>query len=333
MKVFLSKNFITNSPKYILFRLHRDYSAIYYINGIDVTKHIGGNYDFAHFLSIKEKKDIYYVKDKLNKKVVVNYFVDKHLSTKQGISEVIIPVEEKKILEKCDLIIVSCQVDKMILVANGITTHIEVVTPPVKEEKFTTISDLEKNSFFKYGGLVKNDQIGLALVNYKNVKDIEDLIYIAGELKQYKFFVFGPKLKKLGSWKIKGLIKKAPTNLKFKSYVDEDIFKSAMLLSSFFIVTRELEGELITILEAMVTKTPIFTFHSHFTGDVLNDNVNCIHALNKEEMAKKIINSLNSCEKIVDEAYRFAMSNNYETCGKILKQLLTKYVDLDLSQE
>ena len=333
MKVFLSKNFNKDSSKNILFRLHRDYSAIYYTNGINISKHIDNNYDFAHFLSIKAKKDILYVKEKLNKKVILNYFVDKHLSAKQKVSDIVIPFEEKKLLEKCDLIIVSCQADKMILVANGIDTNIEVLTPPVKEDKFTSISDLEKNSFFKYGGLVKDEKFGISLVNYKNLQDIEDLNYIATKLKQYKLFVFGPKLKRIGHWKIKRLLKKAPKNLKYKSYVDEDVFKSSILLASFFIVTRELEGELVTILEAMITKTPIFTFHTHFAGDVLNDNINCVCAFNKEEMVEKINKKINSCQSLVDEAYEFSKKSNYETYGKVLKELLSKYIDLDLSQE
>jgi glycosyltransferase involved in cell wall biosynthesis len=192
---------------------------------------------------------------------------------------------------------------------------------------------LEKNSFFQYAGLVKNDQFGLALVNYKSKEEIQDLIYLADNLKQYKFFVFGPRISKFKGCSIKRLIKKAPDNIKFKTYVDEDVFKSAMLLSSFFVVTKELEGELVTILEAMVTKTPVFTFSTHFNGDVLNDNVNCICASNKEEMVEKINANISNNQSVLEEAYSFSRISDYQTCGSILKQLLLKYVDLDLSQE
>lgn len=332
MKVFLSKNFKTESDQ-IYLRLHRDLSAIYYINGVDVTSHIEANYDFAHFVNISCKKDILFVKEKLKKKVIVNYFIDKHTAKKDNVSEILIPNDEKKLLNKCDLIIASCQADKMILIANEIKTPIEVVTPPVKEEKFSRISGLEKNSFFKYAGLMKNDSFALSMVNYKNIQDVQDLIVLANELKTYKIFVFGPRLKLFRNLKIKKQIRKAPKNIYFKTYINEDLFKSALLLSNFFIVTRESEGEIITILEAMITKTQIMTYHSHFIGDVLNDNVNCIHVTDSKELANKI----KQCEEFgfptIEEGYSFAKKSNYETCGQNLKQILEKYIELDFSQE
>ena len=332
MKVFLSKNFKTESDQ-IYLRLHRDFSAIYYINGIDVTSNIESNYDFAHFVSVSCKKDIIFVKEKLKKKVIINYFVDKHTSKKDNVSEILISSDEKKLLNKCDLIIASCQADKMILIANDIKTPIEVVTPPVKEEKFLHVSELEKNSFFKYAGLMKKDSFALSMVNYKNVQDVQDLIFLAKELKTYKIFVFGPKLKLFKNLKVKRLIRKAPRNIHFKTYINEDLFKSALLLSKFFIVTRESEGEIITILEAMITKTQIMSYHSHFIGDVLNDNINCIKVTDSKELAFK----MKQCDEIgyptIEEGYSFAKKSNYETCGQNLKQILKKYIELDLSQE
>ena len=332
MKVFLSKNFKTESDQ-IYLRLHRDFSAIYYINGIDVTSNIEANYDFAHFVNVSNKKDILFVKEKLKKKVIVNYFVDKHTAKKDNATEIVIPGDEKKLLNKCDLIIASCQADKMILIANEVKTPIEVVTPPVKEEKFSQVSELEKNSFFKYAGLMKNDNFALSMVNYKNIQDVQDLILLAKELKTYKIFVFGPKLKLFRYGKIKRLIKKAPKNIRFKTYINEDLFKSALLLSQFFIVTRESEGEIITILEAMITKTQIVSYHSHFIGDVLNDNINCLQISTSLELANKMKQCIENGYPTIEEGYVFAKKSNYETCGQYLKQILEKYIELDLSRE
>lgn len=331
MKVYLGKNFKSNFYQ-IYFRLHRDYSSLYYINGIDVTTNIEDSFDFAHIIDVSQRKEINYVKDKLKKKVVVNYFVNKKLSKAQNVTDIVIPFEDRRILNKCDLVIVSCQADRMILAANEIKTPIEIITPPVKEERFTKVSELEKNAFFQYGGLVKTDQFALANVSYKHEQDVIDLIDLANELKNYRFFVFGPRITMSTLKKIKKLIKSAPENIKFKTYVNEDLFKSAMLLANFYIVTREAEGELIHILEAMITKTQIFMYHTHLTGDVLNDNVNCIHAINSKDMAEKIQSFIDKKDSTIQEAYEFAKECNYENCSLILKRILENYIDLEYIQ-
>ncbi|MDD7736298.1 MAG: glycosyltransferase [Bacilli bacterium] len=333
MKVYLSHK---NKAQFlhICYRLNRDLSTLYYLKGIDYCEDIKQDFDFAHFIDISQKNEIIYVKDILKKKVIINYFVNKKLSKNESLSDIVIPFEDKRILNKCDLVLVSCQADKMILIANEIKSPIEILPLPVKEERFTNISSLEKSSFFQYAGLVKEEKFALALVSYKNYQDIQDLIDLANLVTNIKFFVFGPSIKhyKL-PLKIKSAINNAPKNIVFKSFVNEDIFKSAMLLSSFFIVTREADKEVMTILEAMITKTQIFTYNTHFTGDLLIDNENCLLAFSSNEMALLINKYLNNEISTIDKAYQIAKNNSYENSSEKLKQILEKYIDLNLPQE
>ena len=333
MKVYLSQKNKSNSF-HICYRLNRDLSTLYYLNGIDYTEDIKQDFDFAHFVDISQKNEIIYVKDIKRKKVIIDYFVNKKLSKNQTLSDIIVPFEDKRILNKCDLVLVSCQADKMILIANEIKAPIEILPLPLKEERFTKISPLEKSSFIQYAGLVKDELFSLALVSYKNYQDIQDLIDLANLVKNVKFFVFGPNIKhyKL-PLKIKKAIKKAPRNIVFKSFVNEDIFKSAMLLSKFFIVTREADKEVMTILEAMITKTQIFTYSNHLTGDLLIDNENCLLAYSPSEMATLIEKYLNNEISTIDKAYQNGKNYNYEKSSKSLKQILEKYIDLNLPQE
>ncbi len=326
MKVYLSKKFRTNFY-HIHSRLHRDFSSLYYLQGTDVVTNIEQYFDFAHFVDIYAKSEINYVKERLKKKVIVNYFVKK-LPKFSGISDVRIPFEDKRILNKCDLILVSCQADKMILIANEIKTTIEIFSPAVNEERYTRMSPLEKGSFAQYAGLLKDEKTAVAAVNYRNVQDIQNLIALAESVKNLSFYVFGPKIKFFGtSGKIRNLVKSAPKNLHFKSYVSEDIFKSAILNSKMFIVTREAELEIINILEAMIAKTQVITFNNHFTGDVLIDDVNCIVACSSEQMAEKIQNILDGKVGTVEEAYREVKELDYVSRGRILKEIVKNYIE------
>ncbi len=325
MKVFLCRDF--NSTFYhVNARLHRDLESLYYLMGIDVTTNEEQHFDFAHFVDISQKSKILYVKERLKKKVILNYFVNKKNSNSLE-NSYLIPFEDKRILNKVDLIIVSCQADKMTLILNDIKTNIEIMTPSVKEERFTKINELEKNSFFQYAGLLKNEEFALAVVNYKNYQDIFDLISLSEKLPELSFFVFGPKIKFSTPRKIKKMIKNAPRNIKFKTIINEDLFKSAMLLSKFYIVTRESEGEVITILEAMITKTQLLTFNTHLNGDVLKDNVNCILSNDIDQMKENIVNYLNGKISTIDEAYKYAKECNYLNSSQNLKNILDQYID------
>lgn len=323
MKVYFSSSFDKNSC-HVEARLSRDYMAIYSLLGIDVTHNIEDNYSFAHFFDLKHRKEILYIKEILKKKVIVSYFVNKKLSNCQGISEVTIPFEERKILNKCDIIIASCNADKMILIANDIKSEIVVSLPPLKEERFINVNELEKNSFFQYAGLLKNEKFALSVSTLKNQQDVQDLIDLALLKKEITLFVFGPKINLKISSKIRNMIKKAPKNIKFKVFSNEDIFKSAMLLGSYYIATRESEGEIVTLLEAMITKTQIFTFSNHLTGDVLNDNVNCIVSVNAETMANDIDKYDQKEISTIDNAYLFAKECDFIYSSKVLKTIVDK---------
>lgn len=325
MKVYLCNEF-KSDINHISHRLYRDLVSLYYLMGIDVVTSNEQNFDFAHFVDMSKKNEIIYVKERLKKKVIVNYFVNKKLTRTDGISDIVISFEEKRVLNRVDLVIVSCQADKMILIANEIKTPIEIMTPPIKEERFTNISELEKNSFYQYAGIVKNEQFALSVVNLKNYQDVFDLVELARKLSDLRFFVFGPKIKIRTAGRIKKLIKTAPRNFIYKSYLNEDLFKSAMLHSKFFIVTRETEGELLTILEAMITKTQIFTFNTHLTGDVLIDNINCILSINAEDMGNQITKYLDNNISTTEEAYLFAKECDYSKCSLQLKSILENYI-------
>ena len=318
MKIYLCDK-IASTFYHVGHRLYRDLATLYYLQGIDITTNIEERFDYAHFLDISQRKEILHVKDRLKKKVVIDYFVDKKKTKNIGLSEVSIPLEDRRILNKCDLVIVCCQADKMILISNNVKTPIEIMPLPVSEERFSNISNLEKNAFIQYAGLVKNEEFAIAMTNYKDSQDIQDLIELATRIKNMKFFVFGPRRGFFTTpKKIQHLVKKAPSNIIFKSYTSEDIFKSAMLFSKFFIATRNANVELLTALEAMITKTQIFTYNTHYIGDVLVDNDNCLLACSSEEMAS-LIQNYNEETSTVENAYELAKKCSYDSSSETLK--------------
>ena len=332
MKIYLCDK-IASSFYHVGHRLYRDLATLYYLQGIDTTSNIESRFDYAHFVDISQRKEIIYCKDRLKKKVVIDYFVDKKKIKNVDLKDIVIPLDDRRILNKCDLVIVCCQADKMVLISNNIKTPIEIMSLPVSEERFSNISNLEKNAFIQYAGLVKNEDFAISMTTYKDSQDIQDLIELANRFKNMKFFVFGPRRGFFTTpAKIKRLVKHSPDNIVFKSYTSEDIFKSAMLLSKFFIATRNSNVELLTVLEAMITKTQIFTFNTHYIGDVLVDNDNCLVAEDVEDMYELILNYSEETSTI-DRAYEYAKTCSYDTTSVMLKKILSNYVELNETQE
>lgn len=332
MKVYLCDK-ISKRVNHFGYRLLRDLTHLYFLKGVDITNNIESKFDYAHFIDISQRKEILYVRDILKRKVAVDYFVNKKKNKNSGLSEVTIPFDDRKILNKCNLVIVSCNADKMILIANDIKTPIEVMPLPINEERFTHVSDLEKNSFFQFAGLLKDDLFGIATSTYKDLKDVQNLVEIAKRSKNLKIFVFGPKISFFKTpHSIRNAIKKAPNNIRFRSFINEDLFKSAMLLSKFYIAPSNADLEILTVLEAMITKTQIFTFNSHYLGDILIDNKNCLYGCNPTEIVSQINSFLSNDISTVDEAYEYAKKNSYHSSSEILERILLNYVELDNSQ-
>ena len=103
MKVYLCNEF-KSDINHISHRLYRDLVSLYYLMGIDVVTSNEQNFDFAHFVDMSKKNEIIYVKERLKKKVIVNYFVNKKLTRTDGISDIVISFEEKRVLSRVDLV-------------------------------------------------------------------------------------------------------------------------------------------------------------------------------------------------------------------------------------
>lgn len=321
MKIFINSEFKGDFVQ-AEYRIRRNLVSIYKLLDYEVVDIIDETVDIAQFIGVDSCKDkINACLDKYKMKVIVNYFIDNKHYDKKGKAK--IPFDEKKILNKVNLVIVPSENDKKVLLANEITTRIEVVTPGANMSKFENLTELERDSFLRYSGMVKGEPYVLSLVSYKNEEDILDLITLAKRVPYLKFYVFGPNL---GFFKIKHkilrLITFAPRNLKFRSFVNEDLYKSAMLLAKFFVVTKESNCEILNILDAEVSKTQLVTISSRGIDDTLIDKENCIVEDTAEKLSLDIQKAMNCEGCTVEQGFKFAQKEAYPVIAEKMQSLI-----------
>jgi hypothetical protein len=321
MKIFINSGFKGDFVQ-TEYRIRRNLVSIYKLLDYEVVDTIDETVDVAQFIGVESFKDkINTCLDKYKMKVIVNYFIDNKYYDKKG--DVKIPFDEKKILNKVNLVIVPTENEKKALEANEITSRIEVVTPGANLNKFENLSDLEKDSFLRYSGMIKGEPYAIAITSYKNTDDVLDLITLAKRVPYLKFYVFGPNLGFFRTkHKIMRLIAFAPKNIKFRSFVNEDLYKSAVLLAKFFVITKESNCEILNIFDAEISKTQIVSISSREIGDVLINGQNCLIEDTAEKLSLEIQKVMNQEKSTIEEGFKQAQKEAYPIIAKKLDSLI-----------
>jgi glycosyltransferase involved in cell wall biosynthesis len=304
------------------YRIRRNLVSIYELLGYEVTDELDETVHIAQFIGVENNKEnISLCAEKYKINTIINYFIDSSVFNKNG--EAKLSFEDKKYLNKANLVIVPTEFDKKILLENEITTRIEIVSPGINLSKFTKLSDIEKESFLKYSGLIKGEPFVLAVSRFKCEKDIQDIALLARRLPYLKFYVFGPGISLFKtSHKILRQLPFLPKNMMLKSYINEDFYKSAVLLAKFMYITRDTNCDILNILDGKLSKTQIITINSIEANKSLIDGVNCICKDSPGLLSLEMQKVMSGEYSTIDEAYKEIQNESYELISKKMESLI-----------
>lgn len=315
-----------------------DYEERYYrniknlvsqINKDEVVDEIEDEYDIAHFISLKFKNVLLKVKKERKCPIVVTYDIIKR--TKLEIddpSEVKISSDDVKLLNQVNLVIALSQSDKFVMVNNGVETPIEVIGGGTKPQKFYEMNELELKAFSQYASLNKTDSYAISVINYKCIKDVQMIIDLAREFKNIKFFIFTKKIRLFKMpHKSYALLKRPPVNVKCIYMMDEDLYKSALMNASYFIVPYDTSATSMIIFDAMITRTPIFSIYSQAIDDILFHKHNAYISFNTEQMIQNIKDYINGdLPSLLDKAYKYAKGDSFEIVASKIKEAYQRLI-------
>lgn len=284
-------------------------------HNIEYTSNLLDSYDVAHFMSVEDEKKIDVAKEKDIPVIVSALYCEddpaaSFLDFKNRDGEKMISLKAKalKVLNKADLVLVPTDTARNLLLDNGVTADIQVCLPGINLSRFDLSRDDEKEIFYRYMGEDKNKKIVLAVGEYSgNMDGINALINAAKKCPNVVFYFVGSDEKVKNTWKVKRVLKKAPKNLKFKGILPDDVYRSALMNSSLFVFTGYSPVGIITLFDAMGSKTQLIIRKQALYPELFEDNEaayiaeysETITSLIKDYLENKIQPTIENAHKLI----------------------------------
>lgn len=338
MKVLVSFQSNKNAPDFEGVRLRKNIKGALELNEVKYATNIADYFDIAHFIYIESDtklNDIFErgipcicsalcCEDDPNAS-----FID--YKSKDGTRTSSLKPKALKFLNKMNLVLAPSESNREFLINNGVTSPIDVCLPGVNLSRFDFSRDDEKELFYRYFGEDKNRKLVLAMGEYTNnmdginafinaAKKCPDAIfyYIGCEDAAYKF-----------SAKLKHLIHTAPKNVRFNSTVPEDIYRSALLNASIFMLPGYRTAGVISIQEAMAAKCQLIVRKQSVCSRTLIDGETAYIGEYSETLTDLVKSYLDGKLKpTTEKAYESIASHNLENFGKQLIDIYNKQITL-----
>ena len=287
------------------------------------------NPDIAHFIS---SKDIGVLQrfSKNKSKIVVSALYSEHeiddsFLNYDRLGRIELKKSGKRMLNEADLVLVPSISCKKLLIESGVEAEIKIAPPVVNSERFD-VDELEKELFLRYYGVSPERKYVLITGNFKEKRKISLVRGLAKAFPKLRFYFFGTA--PIGSDPlIRHYKNRATENLKFSRILSDDVYRSAMIHASAYLVLSPLPDG-VGIMEAFAAKTPVIAL-----GDQ-SLNPNLIDAISATlcPTEKELIDSLARIEKGEEfnttiSAFAMASRNNLERGGAQLKANYEKLLE------
>lgn len=327
MKICVYFNQNSKSESFEGVRLVKNIKGALSLNNIAYAKHIIDSYDLIHFISLDDELKINDAKEAGIPVVFSALSCESDdqakilTEKKDGYS---LSNKALRVLNKVDVVLVSDEASKKVLIDNGVKTDIKVVSAGVNLSRFEFVGPLEDEIFYKYYRLEKDQKYIVSIGTYDDREKRKLLYEIAERCPKYKFFYFGieslVKLTRLGH--------KIPSNLKLYPLTNSEIYCSMMKKASCYLAFDNDKHAPITLLDVAASKTPIVALSPTGLNEELLNNLHAFKGNNADEVSD-IINKVlsNEIQPPIDEAYEYAKKNSLIKLGEQLIHVYEEVLD------
>lgn len=188
-------------------------------------------------------------------------------------NKVIIKPKAIKVLNKADLVLVPNVDNVRLLKEQGVTTDIKVVAPGINMARFDFSREDEKTIFHRYYREDPNKKLVLAVGEYNaKMNGLSSFINAANKCPNTLFYYVGRMSRRTKtSLKLKRYIKQTPANVKFITSMPDDVYRSALINASVFMVPGYKKVGVIPLMEAMASKCQIIARKSAIFPEFLEE--------------------------------------------------------------
>jgi 1,2-diacylglycerol-3-alpha-glucose alpha-1,2-glucosyltransferase len=291
--------------------------------GVDFTTDPLESYQVAHFVSTKAYK---FIKNTHLRKVPI--IISALMSENDPDARLLIKREnkwdilqrDKAVLQLASLIIVPTQSGKEILLSLGITAPIEVLSEGVIKGRFNREHALEKGIFPRYFDYDVRRPLVIANGPYSKESGLPDFIEIARKFPNVDFYYFGPQPNLLSFWFFKKEYRHAPANVHLKKTVHEDVYRSALLNATVFMLPSHYPSGTVSVLDPMMSKCQIIARQEAIFPELVAHKATGYIASSNYELEKTLEAFLDGkLASTIELAYQKALEVDLETIAPKLK--------------
>ena len=321
------------SPKHDYFegaRMRKTIKGALEIVGSKYTSNLYDDYDVAHFMSPDDEIKLNIALEMKVPVVVSALFGEADPSTRflnyksrNGKRITTIKTRALRMLNKANLVLVPCKTGKEFLIANGVTTKIEVCVPGINLSRFNFSREDEKELFYRYFREDKNKKLVVALGEYAyNLEGIHAVINAAEKRPNVTFYYVGDESFALNSRRSRKIIKNSPKNMHFIGIPTDDIYRSMLLNADVFMLPGYNFSGFISLEEAMASNCQLIVRKTAVCPETLKNEKTAYIAEFSETLTSLCLDYLDDKIKpTTEEAYHKISIYNLENFGQELMNI------------
>ncbi|MBO5524914.1 MAG: glycosyltransferase [Roseburia sp.] len=220
-----------------------------------------------------------------------------------------------------DVILTPTEYSKRLLESYGLQKPIYSISNGVDTEQFYS-SAARREAFRKKYHLSEAEPVVISVGHMIERKGILDYIALARELPDVRFFWFGHTKSWLLPGKVREAIKRAPSNLIFAGYIEQEELKNAYCGADLFAFLSREETEGIVVLEALASEIPVLLRDIPVYEGWLEDGKSVYKAGSKNEFFQAVTEILGKQRPELSAVGRKAAEErSLKTVGNQLKEI------------
>ena len=306
---------------------------------VEYTTSIVDTFDVMHLISYEDDNKANDAKDNNIPLIIsalyseddpaANYFEYKN---KDGNRSTVLKPRALKFLNKADVVLVPSEVGRQMLVDNGVTSDIQVCPLAINTARFDFSRDDEKDIFYRYFRENRSKKLVVALGEYDNNMDgISAFINAAKKCPDVLFYYIGKESVPgiLKSFRLRRKIANSPKNVKFKSIIPDDVYRSALLNADIFMLPRYKKTGVVSLLDAMAAKCQLIVRQQAIFDDLLEDGKTAYLAQYSETLTSLTKDYFDGKLKpTIDNAYKSISNQTLSNFGEKLKWIYQQQINI-----
>ena len=229
-----------------------------------------------------------------------------------------------QLLNKASLILVPNNLGAEFLKKSGVNTECKPVVPAVNTTRFDFADEEEKEIFYRYFKEDHDKKIVVAMGEMGNEIDGWSAFIDAAKKSpkaSFYYFAIGKRNKKI-SYFTRAKISSKPKNAHLFVNIPSDVYFSAMLNCSVFMLPGHASPSILNVMDAMASKCQIITRKNPILEDYIVNEVTGYTAEYSETLGILVREYLNGDIKpTIEKAYEFAQTHSLEAFGNELKEI------------